>query len=244
MESNVPHPEVIARAEWLATRKPLLVAEKELTRHYDRVNAERRRLPMVKLEKQYTFEGAGGQRSLVDLFDGARQLIVYHFISIRPGPGLSRMYPAGQLVGRLVLARGAKHPIRADCACSAGETGAISAAARLESAVVFVVWHGLQLRLPRHAGQGRNSTAIQLSFASRSGRATNGRTGIFTRGEAHGLSVFFRLDGAAYHTYSTYARGCESLTDAYRLLDLTPYGRQEDFEDSPAGWPQKPTYGS
>ena len=63
-------------------------------------------------------------------------------------------------------------------------------------------------------------------------------------GEEHGLSVFFRLDEDVYHTYSTYARGTESLTDVFRLLDMTPYGRQQDFEDSPTGWPQRPTYGS
>jgi predicted dithiol-disulfide oxidoreductase (DUF899 family) len=63
------------------------------------------------------------------------------------------------------------------------------------------------------------------------------------RGEGHGLSVFFRLNDDVFHTYSAYARGNEGLTDAYMLLDLTPYGRQQDFEDSPPGWPQKPTYG-
>jgi len=62
-------------------------------------------------------------------------------------------------------------------------------------------------------------------------------------GEAHGLSVFFQMDHDLFHTYSTYARGVESVTDAYRLLDLTPYGRQQDFEESPDGWPQRPTYG-
>ena len=63
------------------------------------------------------------------------------------------------------------------------------------------------------------------------------------RGEQPGLSVFFRLDDNLFHAYSTYARGTESLTDVYDLLDTTPYGRQEDFEDSPPGWPQKKTYG-
>ena len=57
-----------------------------------------------------------------------------------------------------------------------------------------------------------------------------------------GLSVFVRLDDAVFHTYSAYARGTEGLTDAYSLLDRTPYGRQEDWEDSPSGWPQRPTY--
>jgi predicted dithiol-disulfide oxidoreductase (DUF899 family) len=61
--------------------------------------------------------------------------------------------------------------------------------------------------------------------------------------EGEELSVFFRLDDDVFHTYSAYARGTESLTDSYRLLDTTPYGRQQDFEDSPSGWPQKPTYG-
>jgi predicted dithiol-disulfide oxidoreductase (DUF899 family) len=62
------------------------------------------------------------------------------------------------------------------------------------------------------------------------------------QGEASGLSVFFRLADDVFHTYSTYARGVENLVHTYALLDVTPYGRQEDFEDSPAGWPQKPTY--
>jgi predicted dithiol-disulfide oxidoreductase (DUF899 family) len=61
--------------------------------------------------------------------------------------------------------------------------------------------------------------------------------------EGHGLSVFFRLGDAVFHTYSAYARGTEGLTDAYSLLDTTPYGRQQDWEDSPPGWPQRPTYG-
>ena len=64
------------------------------------------------------------------------------------------------------------------------------------------------------------------------------------KGETRGVSVFFRLEDKVYHTCSANARGCESLCGACRLLDLTPYGRQEDFEDSPAGWPQKPTSGA
>ena len=63
-------------------------------------------------------------------------------------------------------------------------------------------------------------------------------------GEEHGLSVFFRIDDDLFHTYSAYGRGTESLTDSYRLLDVTPYGRQQDFEVSPEGWPQRPTYGT
>lgn len=61
--------------------------------------------------------------------------------------------------------------------------------------------------------------------------------------EGQGLSVFLRLDEAVFHTYSAYARGVEGLTNTNSLLDVTPYGRQEDWEDSPSGWPQRPTYG-
>jgi predicted dithiol-disulfide oxidoreductase (DUF899 family) len=62
-------------------------------------------------------------------------------------------------------------------------------------------------------------------------------------GEEHGISVFFNLGDDVFHTYSAYARGTEALTDARALLDVTPYGRQQDFEASPPGWPQQPTYG-
>src|SRR6478672_8346779 len=78
--STTPHPPIVSQEQWLAERKELLTHEKELTKHYDRVNAERRRLPMVKVEKDYAFDGPNGKRSLKNLFEGRRQLIVYHFM--------------------------------------------------------------------------------------------------------------------------------------------------------------------
>src|SRR6187551_22897 len=77
---RVPSPKVVATSDWLSQRKALLEQEKELTRHLDRVNAARRRLPMVKIDKPYTFDGPNGKTSLLDLFEGRRQLIVYHFM--------------------------------------------------------------------------------------------------------------------------------------------------------------------
>src|SRR3954463_6754753 len=77
---DLAHPPIATRDEWLEARKTLLAHEKELTKHYDRVSAERRRLPMVKIEKAYTFDGPEGKVSLKDLFDNRRQLIVYHFM--------------------------------------------------------------------------------------------------------------------------------------------------------------------
>ena len=78
--STIPHPPIVSRDQWLAERKKLLADERELTKHYDRLNAERRRLPMVKVEKGYVFEGPQGKPTLPDLFEGRRQLIVYHFM--------------------------------------------------------------------------------------------------------------------------------------------------------------------
>src|SRR5688572_12032457 len=77
---RVPSPEVVSEGEWLTRRKTLLQQEKELTRHLDRVNATRRRLPMVKVDKTYTFDGPNGKATLLDLFEGRRQLVVYHFM--------------------------------------------------------------------------------------------------------------------------------------------------------------------
>jgi len=73
-------PKAVSRDEWLAARRALLAKEKELTRHRDAVNAERRRLPMVRIDKQYVFDGPAGKASLLDLFEGRRQLVVYHFM--------------------------------------------------------------------------------------------------------------------------------------------------------------------
>src|ERR1700682_5415651 len=78
--STVPHPPIVSREQRLDERKKLLVHEKEYTKHRDRINAERRRLPMVKIEKDYVFDGPNGKQSLKALFDGRRQLIVYHFM--------------------------------------------------------------------------------------------------------------------------------------------------------------------
>jgi predicted dithiol-disulfide oxidoreductase (DUF899 family) len=83
---------------------------------------------------------------------------------------------------------------------------------------------------------------VEYNFRSKAELIAQGGPNVL-EGESHGLSVFFQNEGQVFHTYSTYARGVESLTDSYSLLDVTPLGRQEDWEDSPAGWPQRPTYG-
>src|SRR5215212_665785 len=80
MANTIPHPEIVSQEAWRNERKELLTQEKELTKHRDAVNAERRRLPMVQVEKNYVFDAPHGKKTLEDLFEGRRQLIVYHFM--------------------------------------------------------------------------------------------------------------------------------------------------------------------
>ena len=213
---EIAHPPIATRDEWLAARKTLLAHEKELTKHYDRVSAERRRLPMVKLEKTYTFDGPEGKRSLNDLFDGHHQLIVYHFM-------FDPTWENG---------------------CD-GCTGFVNELADLSMLPARDTQFVLISRAPLEKLQAYKARkGWDRPWYSSFGSDFNYDFQVTTdTGETHGLSVFFRIDDDVFHTYSTYNRGTESLTDSYRLLDVTPYGRQEDWEDSPAGWPQHPTYG-
>ena len=213
---GLAHPQIGTRDEWLAARATLLAHEKEVTKHHDRVSAERRRLPMVKLEKTYTFDGPDGKRSLRDLFDGHRQLIVYHFM----------FDPAW------------------DKGCD-GCTGFVNDLGDLSELPVRDTQFVLISRAPLDKLQAyKTLKGWERPWYSSFGSDFNYDFQVTTdTGEMHGLSVFFRIDDDVFHTYSTYNRGTESLTDVYRLLDMTPYGRQEDWEDSPSGWPQRPTYG-
>ncbi len=236
------HPPIAGRDEWLAARKALLTREKALTQEYDRVNAQRRRLPMVRLDKTYTFEDAGGQVQLLDLFDSRRQLIVYHFMF---DPAWDKGCPG---CTGLVNAMGDLSMLG-----QRDTTFVLISRAPLAKLQAYQAQKGWPHRWVSSFGSDFNydfhvtiDDDVAPYVANYRDKAEveriKGRPATF-KGETHGLSVFFRLDDDVFHTYSTYARGCEGLTDAYSLLDVTPYGRQEDFEDSPAGWPQKPTYG-
>ncbi len=234
-------PPVVSHDAWLAQRKVLLAHEKELTRQRDRVNAERRRLPMVRIEKDYVFDGPNGKVRLLDLFENRRQLIVYHFMfdpSWAEGcPGCTGFVDA---LGDLSTL-----PER-------DTTFALVSRALLAKLDVYkqkrgwdrtwVSSLGSDFNYDFHVTHDESVAPIEYNYRDKAALvAERGKDGDW--GEAPGMSVFFRDGDAIYHTYSSYARGSEGATDTYGLLDLTPYGRQEDFEDSPPGWPQRPTYG-
>ncbi len=231
--AQIPHPPIVSQEEWLAERKKLLAHEKELTRQKDRVNAERRRLPMVAVTKQYTFQGPEGKVSLLDLFEGKRQLIVHHFMF---GPDWESGCPG--------------------CTGHVNAIGDISSLDKRDTRYVIVSRAPLEkleaykrLKGWRHpwysSGEGDFNFDFNVSFREgvKEAEYNYAQRGREDEGEGPGMSVFFRIGDDVYHTYSVYARGLEPITDSYDFLDLTPYGRQEDFEDSPPGWPQKPTYG-
>jgi len=241
--TNIAHPPIVSREQWLAERKKLLEIEKRLTKQYDAVNAQRRRLPMVKIEKDYVFTGPDGAKRLIDLFDDRRQLIVYHFMFDptwdKGCPGCTMLVDS---LGDLCLL--AKRDTTFVCISRAPLE-------KLEKYKRERGWNrpwyssfGGDFNYDFHVSLDPEACPPQYNYRDTAELAARKQVEPwFMKGEAHGLSVFFRLDDDVFHTYSTFARGCESLTDSYRLLDRTPYGRQEDFEDSPTGWPQRPTYG-
>jgi predicted dithiol-disulfide oxidoreductase (DUF899 family) len=240
--ARVAHPPIVSREQWLVQRKTLLSQEKELTKNYDRVNAERRRLPMVKIEKDYVFDGPNGKQNLKALFDGRRQLIVYHFM-FDPAwdkgcPGCTGWVDS---LGDLSLL---KKKDTTFVVISRSPLAKLEAyKAEKGWSIAWFSSFGSDFNYDFHVTLDENVLPPEANYRNKSETEAKKGHAVTMKGEQHGLSVLFELDDGIFHTYSVYARGCESLSNAYRLLDQTPYGRQQDFEDSPSGWPQKPTYG-
>jgi predicted dithiol-disulfide oxidoreductase (DUF899 family) len=239
---TTPHPPIVSQEQWLGERKKLLADEKALTKHYDRVNAERRRLPMVKIEKNYVFDGPNGKASLKELFEGRHQLIVYHFMFDPTWdkfrcPGCTGYVDA---LGDLSLLKNRDTTFVVVSRAPLAMLEAYKAQKRWS--IAWFSSFGSDFNYDFHVTLDEKVAPVEYDYRDKvEMEARKGPNAM--KGEEHGLSVFFRLDEDVFHTYSAYARGTESLTDAYRLLDTTPYGRQQQFEDSPPGWPQNPTYG-
>jgi predicted dithiol-disulfide oxidoreductase (DUF899 family) len=205
-------PEIVSAGKWQQDRDELLKAEKEATRALDALAARRRRLPMVKFDNnKYVFGTSAGSKTLLDLFAGRQQLVVYQFMDNGPDdycPGCTHF--TSNVVDLATLAAGGV----SWATVSNMPLAQIEAyKARMSWTVPFVSSHG-------------------TTFADDCGA-----------GGGFMLSVFLRDGEDVYRTYSTTSRGVDRLVFVNSILDLTPYGRQEDWEDSPPGWPQHPTYG-
>lgn len=212
-------PKIVSREEWQRAREALLVKEKAATRAGDALAAERRRLPMVRIEKDYVFEGLGGKVRLIDLFEGRRQLIVYHFMFASGVNG----WPAAGCPG---------------CSMVVDHLGPVEHLHARDTSLVLV-----SLGPPANLEAYKQRMGWKLPWYSSAGTSFNADFGLSTaEGEHFGLSVFLRQGEEIYHTYFVSDRGIEKVVASFTLLDWTVLGRQETWEDSPAGWPQTEPY--
>jgi predicted dithiol-disulfide oxidoreductase (DUF899 family) len=207
-------PQVVSTAEWQAARDKLLVKEKELTRQRDALAAERRRLPMVRVEKDYLFEGPDGEASLLDLFDGRRQLIVYRFFF---EPGVARWPEAGC----------------GGCSMFVDNVGHLAHLHARDTSLVLVS-PAPQADIKRL----KERMGWKIPWFT----TTDDFSEDFDVPEYFGLNVFLRDGEEVFRTYFTNGRAAEAIGPVWSFLDLTPLGRQETWEDSPEGYPQDPPY--
>jgi predicted dithiol-disulfide oxidoreductase (DUF899 family) len=224
--SRTGHPEIVSRSEWIVARRDFLTREKEFTRERDALSAARRKLPMVKVSKDYVFDGPNGKATLAGLFDGKSQLIVYHFML---GPDWeegckSCSYLADHFDGAalhlpqrdvsfVVISRAPWHKIEA-----------------------FKKRMGWSFRWVSSEGSDFNFD-YNVSFTKddeEKGKVNyNYETTDFISDELPGLSVFYQnQEGDILHSYSGYARGLDALIGTYNFLDLVPKGRDEDPEST------------
>lgn len=205
-------PPIVDQRTWEVALADLRAREKAATRELDAIAAARRRLPMVALP-EYTLEGADGPVRLVDVFEGRRQLIVYHHMWF---PDEEWQCP--------------------------GCTGFTSQFTRLEfldgyDARFVVVTQGPIDQALAYKARVGNKMAWYSSADSPFGADMGAPPG-----GGFQVNVFLRVGDAVYRTYNTQGRGTEQLSHTFALIDLLPYGRQEEWQDSPPGWPQSPTY--
>src|SRR6476619_2711254 len=205
-------PSVVDADNWQGELDALRAREKAATRELDAIAAQRRRLPMVKMPG-YTLEGEQGPVRLADVFDGKSQLIVYNHMWF---PGEQWQCP--------------------------GCTGFTSQFTRLEflgsydARFVIVTQGPIEEALAYKARVGNKMTWYSTAHSSFGADMGAPPAGGFQ------VNVFLRVGDTVYRTYNTQGRGTEQLSHSFALIDLLPYGRQEEWQDSPEGWPQSPTY--
>lgn len=213
--THVSLPRIVSQDEWQAANEAMLAREKAATRARDALNAERRRMPMTKIEKDYTLQGSDGPVKLIDLFEGRSQLIIYHFMfgpDWEEGCGGCSMFVDNMGHPAHLLARDTSF--------------ALVSRAPLEALEAFKERMGWE-----RPWYSSHDSDFNFDF------------GVSTEeGETFGLSVFLRDGDDIYRTYFTRGRGVEYVGTVWSFLDLTPFGRQELWEDTPEGRPQSEPY--
>jgi predicted dithiol-disulfide oxidoreductase (DUF899 family) len=204
-------PPIVSPTDWRAARDELLLKEKALTHARDALAAERRRMPRMAVEKRYVFEGPNGQASLDDLFEGRRQLIVYRFF-FEPGV---KGWPESGCPGCSWVTDQMTHPAHLNA----------------RDTTLALVSRAPQEDIERW--KARMGWGVLPWYT-----LTDDFDADFDVGEWHGTNVFFRDEGRIFRTYFVDARGDEIMGGLWAYLDITALGRQETWEDSPAGYPQ------
>jgi len=223
-------PRVVSRDEWLAARKHLLAQEKQASHAKDVLDAARRALPMVEINKKYSFAGPDGQAGLLDLFEKRRQLIVYHFMwrHAESGfPGQDQGCPTCSVVADNIghLA----HLHACDTTLVLVSRAPLASIERFQQRMGWAVpWYssdGSDFNYDFHVSLDEAKLPLEYNYKD---KAALERDMPFIRSgtEAPGVSVFLRDGNRIFHTYSAYARGLDSLVGTYHYLDLTPLGRQ------------------
>lgn len=213
-ERAIPMPAIVSPQAWNAAREQLLVKEKAHTRARDRLAAERRRMPWMAVEQAYAFEGPSGRASLLDLFQGRRQLIVYR-----------AFFEPGVFGWPNQACRG--------CSMVADQVAHLAHLNARDTTLAFVSRAPQEdvMRLKARMGWAMPWYTITDSFDAD-----------FGVGEWHGHNVFIRDRDRVFRTYFVNNRGDEAMGSTWSHLDITPLGRQEDWEDSPEGYPQTTPY--
>ena len=209
-------PPVVSPQEWNAAREKLLVKEKEVMRGRDALAAERRRMPRMAVEKEYAFEGPNGPATLLDMFEGRRQLIVYRFFYDPDVDG----WPDKGCPGCSLVADQVAHPAHLNARDTTLVFVSRAPQANIERLKAHMGWEPI----PWYT-------------------LTDDFDADFGVAEWHGTNAFFRDDeDRIFRTYFIDARGDEPMGGTWAYLDITALGRQEEWEDSPEGYPQTPTY--
>jgi len=224
-EPTVSLPQVVSRDEWLAARLELLAAEKEMTRARDALSARRRELPMVAVEEQYVFDGPDGKVTLLDMFEGRRQLIIYHFMfAPDQEEGHSSCSVLADNVGHLshLHVRGTTFALVSRAPVATLERFK----ARMGWTIPWYSSEGNSWNYDYHATMDESVAPVLYNYQDKAALLRAGKPW-YTSGDWHGLSVFLRDGASVFHTYSTFERGLDTLLNTYNYLDLTPLGRQE-----------------
>jgi predicted dithiol-disulfide oxidoreductase (DUF899 family) len=211
----VEMPPVVSSDEWEAALQELLVKEKELTHARDALAAERRRMPRMAVEKEYEFEGPDGRVDLLGLFEGRRQLIAYRFFY---EPGVAD-FPDGGCRGCSFLADQVAHPAHLNARDTTLAFVSRAPQPDIERWKARMGWE----QIPWYT-------------------LTDDFDADFGVDEWHGTNAFLREGDGIFRTYFVNSRGDEAMGSTWNYLDITALGRQEEWEDSPEGYPQTPPY--